>query len=219
MATPGSPPSVSKQPVDDAVLIAAFVQHLAQGQTLLLANTNLRIEPSFNTLQLLSKREGLLATGLLGDKPPEAHLRCGCSYGDLIHQHLLGSYFFPMPSLHKGHLHIYQYRTVPDGYTVHYTSGKEFWRAWWGRGSQSRLGLSMELLILSQGPLGRQETWHPVRNIELRHGVIAVRMLAGEVVLQPTEQVVWLKKAEASPADQEPSPPQIRPDLRGYYSR
>jgi hypothetical protein len=62
-------PGTNGQPVEDSVLIAAFVANFVQSQPLLLANANLRIEPTFDTLQLLSKKEGLLATAALAAQP------------------------------------------------------------------------------------------------------------------------------------------------------
>lgn len=217
MTTNPSSPGSSGQPVEDPVLIAAFVNYFVQSQPLLLANANLRIEPTFDTLQLLSKKEGLLATAALAAQPLTATVRYRSSYWDCIHQTLIGQSLFPIPSLHKGLRHTYQRRQVPAGYQMHCTSVKELWRTWWGGGVHSRFGISMELLILNRGPLGRQETWHPVRNMESRLGAIFVRLLGGEIALQPSDQVIWLKKEDA-PAEEPPEQP-LRPDLRGIYRR
>lgn len=204
----------SGQPVEDSVVIAVFVEHLIQSQSLFLANANLRIEPTFDALQLLGKKEGLLATAALVVQPLTATVRYGSSYWDCIHQTLIKQSLFPLPSLHKGLLHTYQHRQVPAGYQMYCTSARELWRVWWRRGVHSRFGISMELLILHRGPLGRQETWHPVRNMESSLGAILVHTLGGEIDLQPTELVVWLKKEDAP--DGELSQ-QLRPDLRGIY--
>lgn len=217
MTTNPSSPGSSGQSVEDPLLIAAFVDNFVQSQSLLLANANLRIEPTFDTLQLLSKKEGLLATAALAAQPLTATVRYGSSYWDCIHQTLIEQSLFPIPSLRKGTFHTYQRRQIPAGYQMHCTSAKELWRVWWGGGVHSRFGISMELLILSRGPLGRQETWHPVRNMESRLGAIFVRMLGGEVALQPSELVVWLKK-EDTPAEESPEK-RLRPDLRGIYRR
>ena len=109
---------------------------------------------------------------------------------------------------------------MPEGYQVHFTSVQELWRVWWGRGSPSRPGLLMELLILSRGPTGRQETWQPVRNLESKQGALYIKMLGGEVAFFPEAKVIWLqrpKDAQEKSAHPETQSRRIRPDLRGLY--
>jgi len=216
MTTNPRSPGSSVDPLEDPTLIAAFVANFVQSQPLLLANANLRIEPTFDTLQLLSRKEGLLATAALIAQPLTARVRSGSGYWDCLHQTLIEQSLFPIPSLHKGQFHTYQHRQVPAGYQMHCTSAKALWRVWWAGGVHSRFGISMELLILNRGPLGRQETWHPVRGMESHLGSIFVRMLGGEIALDPSELVVWLKKEDTP---EKPSEQRLRPDLRGIYRR
>lgn len=209
----------SKTPIDDLSLIEAFVQGFIQNEPVLLSNPNLRVEPVFKTLQLLG-REGLLATAILAEKNQPVTVREDSSYWELIHQALLEQSFFPILSLQKDSFYTYEYRTVPEGYQVHYTSVQELWRVWWSRGSPSRPGLLMELLILSRGPTGRQETWQPVRHLESKQGALYIKMLGGEVAFFPETKVIWLqrpKDSQEKSSNSETQSRRVRPDLRGLY--
>ncbi len=220
MSTNHNSPINSNPPIDDLALIEAFVHGLIQNESVLLSNPNLRVEPVFQTLQLLG-REGLLATAILAEKNQPTTVRADSSYWELIHQALLRQSFFPIHTLEKDSFYTYEYRTVPEGYQAYYTSAQELWRVCWGRGSKSRPGVLTELLILSRGPTGRQETWQPVRNIESKQGALYIKMLGGEVAFFPEAKVVWLQRPNDSQGeDSKPEATRrVRPDLRGIYRR
>lgn len=76
--------------MNDLTLIQTFVQSFIRGEAILLSNPNLRIEPAFGTMQLLAKKEGLIATAKLADKPRCVLVKQKSSHWEPIHQTMLG---------------------------------------------------------------------------------------------------------------------------------
>jgi hypothetical protein len=74
--------------LDDITLIKKFVD----GEDILLANPNLRVEPAFDTVQLLAKTGELIATLKFVSKIRTALVRRESKYWDLVHQALHWSF-------------------------------------------------------------------------------------------------------------------------------
>ncbi|MBW4552910.1 MAG: hypothetical protein KME35_17635 [Aphanocapsa sp. GSE-SYN-MK-11-07L] len=209
-----------QQSLDDCGLIRTFVDGFAQGQSVLLCNGNLRTEPVCGSVQLLSKKEGIISTAKLNEPTLNAMVKSTSSYWALVHQALVEQSFFPLMDLKVKTCYSYHRRDIPEGYKIHCTTAKDLWRVCWGQGYSSRYGIPMDLLIYSRGPAGRKETWYPIKGMDCRHGQLFIKMLGGEVSFDSTDMVVWLKKTSHETAySRSHAQSHIRPDLRGYVRR
>jgi len=200
--------------MDDATLIQAFVEGLIQGKPALVSNPNLRTEPVFDAIQLIAKKEGLIATAKLTAQPRSAMVRRETFYWESIHESMVAKNFLPTGEVQTKDFYNYQQHTVPKGYEMHYTDAMQLWRAWWGRKGRSRIGIPMELLILNGG------SWSPLREIICSNGSLYIKTLGRDIVIHGSETIVWLKKiVEANLAPQAPQAPTLRglEPLRGYY--
>ncbi len=203
--------------MNDLTLVQTFVQSFIQGEAILLSNPNLRVEQSFDTIQLLAKKAGLVATAKLTDKPRSVLVRQKSFYWELIHQTLLEKSYFP--SLQKGGFYSYQHYTIPEGYQVNCTNAMDlFRRFWWSRSSRNyHFGISMDLLILTQA------NWYPIRDLhleprnEMHHEMLYVKTLRGEVALHGSDIVVWLKKAKEDSSNAATSGTSGMRSARGYF--
>ncbi|HEY9847028.1 MAG TPA: hypothetical protein V6D03_12650, partial [Candidatus Caenarcaniphilales bacterium] len=206
--------------MDDSAVIQAFVGHVMQGEAILLSNPNLRTESIFRTSQLLSKKEGLIATAKLTQKPRSILAKKSSAYWQLIHQAMLAKSLFPVEDLQSGGFCTYQHRTIPEGYQINCTEAMKLWRAWWGSSSRNqRLGIPLEFLLLIKGSAQRQGTWYPIRAIICSNGTLYIKTLGGEVAAHGLEMVVWLHKPlELNRVDSPASTvtPPVRPGLKGY---
>lgn len=196
--------------MNDLALIQTFVQSFIQGKEVLLSNPSLRIEPAFGTTQLFTKKEGLIATAKLTEKPRSVLVKQKSSYWELIHQAMLGESCFPIRQMDG--LYTYQYRTIPDGYQMNCTSAMELIQRTWWRGRDRGLGISMDVLILTRG------TWYPARDLDLnpRNEAIYIKTLGGELTLCGSDIVVWLKKIKQNSSDATTPSSGVRPGSRGY---
>lgn len=206
-------------PLDDSGLIHTYVDGFVRGQSLMLCNSNLRTEPVCGSVQLLSKKEGIISTAKINDAIPNALVKNNSSYWSLVHQALINRCFFPMPDAKVQTCYKYQQRDIPEGYKVHCTTAKELWRVCWGQGYSSRYGIPMDLLIFSRGPAARKETWYPIRGMDCRHGRLFVKLLGGEESFASDDMVVWLRKTTGENTyvtTRSQTGQRVRPDLRGY---
>ncbi len=212
--------SVPQQPLDDSGLIRTFVDGFAHGQSLLLCNSNLRTEPVCGSVQLLSKKEGIISTAKLNEPTLNAVVKSTSSYWALVHQALVEQSFFPLMDVKVKTCYNYHRREIPDGYEIHCTTAKDLWRVCWGQGYSSRYGIPMDLLVFSRGPMGRKETWYPIKGMDCRNGKLFIKMLGGEESFETNDMVVWLKKISHETAySPSRSHNHVRPDLRGYVRR
>uniref|UniRef100_B8HXI9 Uncharacterized protein n=1 Tax=Cyanothece sp. (strain PCC 7425 / ATCC 29141) TaxID=395961 RepID=B8HXI9_CYAP4 len=215
---PQARPARVQECMDDKTLVYSFVKGFMQSQSLLLCNSNLRTEPVCGSVQLLSKKEGVLATAQMHETPLTVLVKQKTSYWSLVHTALVEACYFPLPKNIKDVCFKYQHREIPAGYEVHCTSAKELWRVCWGSGHAKRYGIPMDLLIFSQGSLQRKSTWHPIKGMDSRDGRLFIKLLGGEESFGIDDLVVWLKKSDNAPTSpyDRSSHRGIRPDLRAY---
>lgn len=182
--------------MDDLTLIEAFIAGSIQGEVVLLSNPNLRSEPIFDTVQLLAKKEGIIAIARPRQEPRSTLVKQKSFYREEIHQAMLAKGFLPIGTTEKDGFNNYQHYPVPNGYQLHYTNALQLWGVWWERKSRSRLGIPMDLLIFNQG------SWSPFRDLMCSDGTLYLKTLGRELILHGSDMVVWLKKLEedASPS-------------------
>ena len=189
--------------LDDITLIQQFIS----GDVTLAANQKLRIEPAFNSTQLLAKRGGLIAKMNRVDSRQTVLLRQASNYSAVTRQLLLASQFVAVTGA-GDQLGFEQYRAdaIPAGYEAHYATAKELWKEWWRTTRQkSAYSIHMDVLIFAR------DTWYPIRNIVCSHGVLYITTLVSEVAFESSERLTWLRRlAPTRPGDTEPLTSPVR---------
>lgn len=175
--------------LDDVTLIQQFVG----GEATLAANQNLRIEPAFDSLQLLAKRGGLIASMKRVGSRQTVLMRRESDYAALMHQILLARQFVPAAGA-SNQPDFEQYRAdeIPAGYEVSYTTVRTLWREWWRSTRHTNVNnIQIDLLIFVR------DTWYPVRNIVCSEGVLFITTLVSEVSYEGSEPLTWLRRVPA----------------------
>ncbi|MBW4469084.1 MAG: hypothetical protein KME45_01630 [Stenomitos rutilans HA7619-LM2] len=188
---------------DDATLIQQFIS----GEATLAANQNLRIEPAFDSIQLLAKRGGLIASLKCAGSRRTLLVRQQSEYGTLIHQILLARHFMPTPSGDQPGFLQYRADDIPAGYELAHATARELWKEWWRTARHSGIhGIHMDLLIFAR------DTWYPIRNIVCSQGTLFVTTLVSEVSFTGDEWLIWLRRSP-TPQTIEKTPPTTAPKL------
>lgn len=207
-------PAATSHNLDDAALVAQFAQGVANGQPVLLSNPNLRVEPTFDTVQLIAKQAGVVATAKLAAEPVQVSVRRQTDYWQLINQALSSVNFAPIGNL-AADVYTYQRYKVPAGYQLHCTPSIDLWRVWWRHHKPKQIGIPLNLLIYTR------ENWFPVRDISCNQGTLYIKTLGKELVLLGTDLLIWLNQlpdpATPPASSAETAPRSVRPGLRGYY--
>jgi hypothetical protein len=175
--------------VNDIALIQKFVQ----GEISLLANQNLRVEPAFNTAQLLAKRGGLLATAKLVGQIRSVLVRQSSTYQELINRILVENRYIPTGVTEKGFIE-YEHRAIPTGYEANFTEVRQLWKIW--RSHYSRKQHLAPLLIMT--PNG----WEAVKSIAYGQESFYVQIAGDEKMLHVSDRLVWLSPVEEEEATQ-----------------
>ena len=178
----------------DAELIEAFVEGFLQGRPVLLSNSNLRTEPLFDSLQLISNKDGVIATAHLQGAPITMKIRHTCSAWKMLHDSMANREFYPLTRLDSGDLYLYRHCRAPEGYKMHCTTAKELWRACWGRGFGNRSGIPLDLLICRLGPMDKKQSWQALRGMDCEQGQLLLKILGRAVRIEGTDLVVWAKQ-------------------------
>ncbi len=172
---------------DDIELIRKFVQ----GDQNFLANQNLRLEPAFNSAQLLAKKGGLIATAKLAGQIRSVLVRQSSVYQAQINQILTEHQYLPTKIGDRGVIH-YEHCPIPAGYTANYTEVRHLWRAW---RTQDIRKPHLKYLIQSQ------QTWLTVEKIEHGQESFFIHVPGEEKMLYARDCLVWLSPvAAAAPA-------------------
>jgi hypothetical protein len=176
--------------LDDTTLILQFIN----GHPTLAANQTLRVETAFNTLQLLAKRGGLLATLQQIDNIPTVLVRQGSDYCHLIRHILLENHFLPQGVGQHSEFVQYQKQNIPAGYTLHCTEARVLWKEWWtATRNRNPNSIDPDLLVFTRN------TWYPIREIASIHGNLFVKTLVTELVFEVYDEVLWLNRPSDQP--------------------
>jgi hypothetical protein len=212
-------PSRSLSMLSDNALIGAFIDGFFQGQTVLLSNQTLRTEPTLNSMQLLSLKEGCIATAHLHASPISMMVRYGSSYGSLIHERLIAQSFYPLVGAGQEGSYIYRFCEAPEGYDLFCTTAKDLWRACWGRGLGHRPGIPMDLLIWRQGPPGSKDAWYSLRGMDCDQGQLTVKMLGWSNAVNSSDLVLWARQVMSYQPGQRSSSSSATPRKLGTSGR
>ncbi|HEY9617455.1 MAG TPA: hypothetical protein V6C64_11470 [Microcoleaceae cyanobacterium] len=178
--------------LDDLVLIQKFIR----GETTLLANQRLRVESVFDSTQLSAKRGGLIATIKQTPEGLSVLLRRDSDYYSLVHQCLLDRSFMPTGAIDQAGFERYCQCRVPAGYKLNCTEARGLWKEWWmSARNGNRSSIQTNLLIFTRS------TWYPIREISCSQGTVFITTLVTEVMLQGTDQVIWLSRLPGEALD------------------
>ncbi len=171
--------------LDDATLIKKFVQ----GETQLLANQSLRIDSSFERIELTTRKGVIIGLYTLNKEPISILVRSGSDYNELLYQSLLEHHFILIgKSNQKGFIEYHQY-IPPSGYKVNCTTTVLLWRNWWmGERNAHKHQIQMEILI------SFKNKWYPISEINSNQGVFNIKTLVGELTLHSGEKIIWVSK-------------------------
>ncbi|MGB8700375.1 MAG: hypothetical protein WCD18_13250 [Thermosynechococcaceae cyanobacterium] len=184
--------------MDNASLIRAFAESTIAKTSPLLANTELRIEPIGDTIQLWSKQEGMLASAHYAANVPWIAVKEATQFWTDLHETLLHLNFLPTRTVFSiNGFCRYEAAHVPQGYRVNYTDALRLLQVWWQYHAQNPHNPWMGLL------LWHGKTWHPIRSIESDRGVLHIFTWGSQILLQPADLIVWLMKPETMPDNPE----------------
>jgi hypothetical protein len=184
--------------MSDEILIQTFIEEFFHGNIALLSNPHLRTEPLFDSMQLLSSADGVIATAKLKSTPMEMIVRHGTALGELMHQLLLKQMFYPMLKAPAEGCYIYRFCEPPEGYFLQCATAKDLWRACWGRGFGVRSGIPMDLLVWRKGPPGSKETWYSLKGMDCDNGQLTIKLLGWTDAVMGTDLLVWARQISAS---------------------
>lgn len=180
--------------MSDDALIQEFVSSVLRGDNVLHANRDLRVEPVMHSLQLLSKKEGLLASVNVKKLPLVIDVRGETEYWSVIHAQLIQESY--LPSTHKIYPKTfrYQYCPSPAGYQICCSNAKELWRVCWGRGFGLRHGIPLDLLVWAPSAHEpKQNAWQALRGMDCDLGKLEIKLLGHKYTLDGQDLVVWAK--------------------------
>lgn len=186
----------------------ALIQKFVQGELSLLANQNLRVEPAFDTAQLLSKKGGLLATAKLVGQIRSVLVRQSSTYQELINRILVEHRYIPISVNEKGFVE-YEHRPIPPGYELNSTEVRQLWKIW--RSHYSRKQDQAPLLVLT--PQG----WEAVCTIAFSQESFFIQLKTDELMVQVSDRIIWLSPVEEEEATQIFD--YVAPDDRNSHTR
>lgn len=176
--------------MDDLELLQAFVSSYLSGQSTLLSNSDLRVEPISDTLQLLAKTEGLVATAKLDGEKPFTSIRYKSSFWPQLHEAMIAQKCLPIRQSKIAGFYEYEPVEIPDHYHVRFTDSLDLLQTWWSyKKSDKQLAL-MSLLILHRG------IWYPIRDVHCEHGTLTIQTSGYQTEIYPLDMLVWLQKVE-----------------------
>lgn len=193
--------------LNDAAVLLKFVQ----GESSLIANQNLRVEPAFDSVQLLAKRGGVIAMTKQSNNELTVLVRRSSNYWSPLHQLLLDHFFMPIGSADLSGFEQYQACRIPAGYKLNFTEARALWREWWqtARNSNPR-SILMDLLIFDA------DQWCPIQDMTYSQELLFITTPENEVCLNKNDSIVWLSRrsepvaasscVEAKPLPEKPTP-------------
>ncbi len=195
--------------LDDRALIEKFIQGFIHGHPEILSNPKLRVDFVFGEIHLLSHRDGMIARVKLDAPQAGIDVRETSNYRSLIQELLIPHDIFPVGKSSTAGFARYEYRSIPEGYTLQYTEAGVLWKDRWSRGKRKPLSTSrgmsgLDAMILHRG------TWYPIQSATAANGFVVIRTLGDEATLSASDFVVWLKKTECLSVEEEDKSQQHR---------
>lgn len=175
--------------MDDLELLQAFVSSYLSSRSTLISNSDLRVEPISDTLQLLAKTEGLVATAKLSGEVRCTSMRFKSRFWPQLHEAMVAKKCLPIrPSAISG---FYEYEPVeiPEGYHVRFTDSLDLLQTWWSFKKSDKPLPLMSLLFLHRG------IWYPIHDLICEHGTLTLKTPGHKQQIYPLDMLVWLQQA------------------------
>lgn len=186
--------------MNNAELLKVFVSSYLSGYSAFESNAELRFEPIGDTLQLLAKSEGLIATAKLSGKRRFSSIRYKSSFWSQLHESMAKQKCLPIRQSNISGFYEYEPIDIPKNYSVHFTNSLDLLQAWWRYEKENKQRSLMSLLILYRGVL------YPIQNLVCERGIITIQISGHWMRLNPLNMLSWLKSTE-KPSLTTPSKP------------
>jgi hypothetical protein len=172
--------------IDDHKLIEKFTQ----GSNQLLASANLRLEVSGNLSQLLARNGDSIAIMYLNSKPRTTIVKHGSPFLELIDRLLIEREFVMFGDASRAGFIEYKHYVTPAGYRILHTDPAILWKKWWPTERfQDKQRFNMNILV------SFKNSWYPVQNITVAAGTFTIKTIAGQLILQRNDKVLWLAQS------------------------
>ena len=181
-------------------LLKVFVSSYLSGQSGFESNAELRFEPIGDTLQLLAKTEGLVATAKLSGDQRHSSIRYKSNFWSLLHEAMVLQKCLPVRQSNISGFYEYEPIDIPKNYSVHFTNSLDLLQTWWKSEKEHGQCSSMSFLVLYRGIL------HPIQSLVCERGIITIQISGQRMRLNPLNRVSWLKSMEHTTLSQ-PSKP------------
>ncbi|AUT01158.1 hypothetical protein CLI64_12500 [Nostoc sp. CENA543] len=178
--------------LSDLELMREFITQSIAKKEILLANPYLKAQMVYKSNQLISKKEGVIATAKLDHTPSDFLIDANSSYWEIINNTLADySYIFTF-ELDSNGLYRYQRCAVPQGYTLRCTKSLGLWQAWWKYNKYAAsFKVPLDILVRTKN------SWYGIKNLTISDGLIYIKTLVSELQLSPEDLVIWLSKIES----------------------
>jgi hypothetical protein len=176
--------------LDDNKIIQKFVQ----GSDRLLASANLRLEVNGGLSQLLTRNGDPVAIMYLQNKPRTVIVKHSSPFLELIDRLLIDRDFVMFGDASRAGFIEYRHYITPAGYRIWYTDPAILWKKWWPTERfQNKQRFNMDILI------NFKNNWYPVQNISVNAGTFTIKTIAGQLVLNRDDKVLWLAQIMQDP--------------------
>lgn len=176
--------------MDDLELLQAFVSSYLSGCSLLLSNSDLRVEPIGNTLQLLAKTEGLVATAKLSGDQRSTSIRYKSSFWPQLHGAMVKYQCVPVRKSRISGFYEYETIDIPEKYRVRFTDSLDLLQTWWSYQKSDHQPSLMGLLVL------HRQIWYPIQDLVCEQGTLTIETSGYQIQMYPLDMLVWLQKLE-----------------------
>ena len=169
--------------LDDSQLIEEFVQ----GSEQLLASPHLRIEVNGGLSQLLGRNGEPIAIMYLHNQPRTAIVKQNTPFSELIDRQSIERNFVMFGDATRAGFSEYKHYVTPAGYRIWRTEPSILWKKWWPTERfQDKQRFNLDILV------NFKHNWYPVQNIIVNAGKFTIKTIAGQLVLNRDEKVLWL---------------------------
>ncbi len=183
--------------MDNVALVRTFVEQIVEQKPCFLYNSELRVEPVSDALQLVASSGGLVAVSHTSDEVPQIAVRHQSPYWNMVHTVMAESGFLPTGKSRMAGFYEYQKITVPSGYQVRFTDALDILQAWCSYNNPEKVRPVMAMLILHRGH------WYAIQDLTSQQGTLLIHTLKDTLKLYPLDRVIWLQKRtpHVSPAE------------------
>jgi hypothetical protein len=177
--------------LEDSKLIDKFIQ----GSNQLLSSYALRLESAGAVPQLMSRTGEVIAALYAQNQPRSAIVKQSSPFFEQIQMALLEQEYICSGASKRSGFIEYRYYNAPAGYRVWYTEPGILWKKWWpSERFQNKQRFNMDILV------NIKNNWYPVRNITVHAGKFTIETIAGKLLCNRDESVLWLaQRIETDP--------------------